>query len=159
MSWYEFVWVHVAWGPLCFLYLDIWSLFGSGKFLVIISSNTFSIPFSFWDPYNVNINTLDIIPELFSFLNCSHLKKVFFLFALLIRWFPLFCLLDHLCIILYHLVCFIPSRVFYFSIKFFIFFLLSILCGLWDLIPWPGVELRPLTVKAWSPNHWTPGNS
>ena len=26
-------------------------------------------------------------------------------------------------------------------------------CGI--LVPWPGIELSPLAVKAWSPNHWT----
>ena len=23
------------------------------------------------------------------------------------------------------------------------------------LVPWPGTELEPLAVEAWSPNHWT----
>ena len=26
-------------------------------------------------------------------------------------------------------------------------------CGI--LAPWPGIELEPMAVKAWSPNHWT----
>ena len=26
-------------------------------------------------------------------------------------------------------------------------------CGI--LVPWPGIELAPLAVKPWSPNHWT----
>ena len=28
-------------------------------------------------------------------------------------------------------------------------------CGLWDLVPWPGIELRPQALGAWSLGHWT----
>ena len=26
---------------------------------------------------------------------------------------------------------------------------------MWDLIPWPGIKLRPPNAGAWSPSHWT----
>ena len=35
----------------------------------------------------------------------------------------------------------------------FIVFAHSVTCGI--LVPWPGIELRTLAVKAQSPNHWT----
>ena len=28
-------------------------------------------------------------------------------------------------------------------------------CGRWDLVPWPGIELRPPVLGAWSLSHWT----
>ena len=28
-------------------------------------------------------------------------------------------------------------------------------CGLWDLVSWPGIELRPSALGAWSLSHWT----
>ena len=28
-------------------------------------------------------------------------------------------------------------------------------CGLWDLVPWPGIEPRPPTLRAWSLSPWT----
>ena len=31
--------------------------------------------------------------------------------------------------------------------------------GFWDIVPRPGIEPAPLALKAWSPNHWIPGNS
>ena len=39
----------------------------SGKFLAIISSNIFLDPFSLfflWDPYNVNVDVLEVVPEM-----------------------------------------------------------------------------------------------
>lgn len=45
------VWVQLVWGPLCFLYLS----FRFGKFSAIISSNIFSIPFSFSSPSGIPI--------------------------------------------------------------------------------------------------------
>ena len=35
----------------------------------------------------------------------------------------------------------------------FLFWLCCVVCGILD--PQPGIEHRPLAVKAWSPNHWT----
>jgi len=36
-------------------------------------------------------------------------------------------------------------------------------CGLWDLVPWPGIKFRLLALGSWSLSHWTtrevPGNS
>ena len=28
-------------------------------------------------------------------------------------------------------------------------------CGMWDLVPWPGIEPRPCALEAWSLSHWT----
>ena len=28
-------------------------------------------------------------------------------------------------------------------------------CGMWDLVPWPGIELRPPVLGVWSFSHWT----
>ena len=28
-------------------------------------------------------------------------------------------------------------------------------CSMWDLVPWPGIELRPPALGAWSLSHWT----
>ena len=28
--------------------------------------------------------------------------------------------------------------------------------GMWDLVPWPGIEPRPPALGVWSLNHWTP---
>ena len=28
-------------------------------------------------------------------------------------------------------------------------------CDMWDLVPWPGIELRPQALEAWSLGHWT----
>ena len=37
---------------------------------------------------------------------------------------------------------------------FFFFFALAVLCGLLDLIPWPGIESRPPPVEARRPTCW-----
>ena len=31
----------------------------------------------------------------------------------------------------------------------------SLCCGMWDLVPWPGIEPRPPALGAWSLSHWT----
>ena len=28
-------------------------------------------------------------------------------------------------------------------------------CGIWDPVPWPGMEPRPPALGVWSLNHWT----
>ena len=38
---------------------------------------------------------------------------------------------------------------------FFFFFLLAASCGMWDLVPRPGIELMSSAVETWSLNHWT----
>lgn len=38
-------------------------------------------------------------------LNYPRFLNLFFLFAIVIGWFPLFCLPNHLCILLYYLTC------------------------------------------------------
>ena len=40
----------------------------------------------------------------------------------------------------------------------FIFFYLAVpglICGMWDLVPWPGIEPGYPTLGVWSLNHWT----
>ena len=46
--------------------------------------------------------------------------KFVFLFAIPIGWFPLFCLPDHFCVLLYHLVCYSVLLVFYFYFGYWI---------------------------------------
>ena len=39
--------------------------------------------------------------------------------------------------------------------KYFIYLTAAGLsCGLWDLVPWPGIEPVPPALGAWSPSHW-----
>ena len=52
------------------------------------------------------------------------------------------------------------------SLCFILFFAISGLscsrtlsCGMWDPVPWPGIEPRPPTLEAWSLSHWTTGKS
>ena len=33
--------------------------------------------------------------------------------------------------------------------------MLGLSCGIWDLIPWSGIEPGPLSLGAWSLSHWT----
>ena len=78
-------------GPLyaiCCISLAAFNIFT----LSLIFSGPFSL-FSFWGPYNVNINVLHVVPEV-SFCLCS------------IHWqsFPLFSLPAHWLILLYHLI-------------------------------------------------------
>ena len=39
---------------------------------------------------------------------------------------------------------------------------LGLSCGIWHLVPWPGIDLGPPALGAWSLSHWTtreaPGN-
>ena len=28
-------------------------------------------------------------------------------------------------------------------------------CSIWDLVPWPGMELEPPALRAWNLGHWT----
>ena len=55
---------------------------------------------------------------------------------------------------------------FFFFFKYlFIFIYLTILgfgwgmqtlsCGMWDLVPHPGIKAEPLVLGVWSPSHWT----
>ena len=55
----------------------------------------------------------------------------------------------------------VPSPITYYHITLLclfmcvVLFFLATLCGLWILVPQPGIEPGPLAVKAPSPNHWT----
>ena len=54
-------------------------------------------------------------------------------------------------------ISFLPSPLF-FKLFFSYLIFLAMPCGI--LVPRPGIEPRPLAVKAWSLNHWTmPGNT
>ena len=45
------------------------------------------------------------------------------------------------------------ERIFIYLFIFSFFWPCHTACGI--LVPWPGIELRPLAVKEWSTNHWT----
>ena len=32
---------------------------------------------------------------------------------------------------------------------------LDLSCGMWDLVPPPGMESGPIALQTWSPSHWT----
>ena len=85
------------------------TFFRFGKFSAVISSSTFLILFSLFSFSGTCIMWILVLVclvlfqrslKLFSFL------KVFFFFAGLVGWFPLFCLPDHLYILLFHWVCY-----------------------------------------------------
>ena len=82
--------------------------FRFGMFSAIISSNTFSIPFSLSSP------SVTPIMWLLTCLMLSHRSLCYFPFfpfvflsVVWIGWFPLFYLPDHLCVLLCHLVCYL----------------------------------------------------
>ena len=82
MSWCVSVWVHLVWDPLWFLDLSV--SFRFGKFSTIISSNIFSIPFSFSFPSRIPImNRL-------AHLILSH-KSLMFLSLFFLIWLSVFC--------------------------------------------------------------------
>ena len=97
------VWVHLVQDPLCFLYWISVSFFRFGTFSFIISSNTFLTLLSLSPPSGTPI--MWMLVHLILSQRCLKMVSVFiFLLAVLIGWFPLFCLPDHFCILLYHLV-------------------------------------------------------
>ena len=75
MYWCRSHWVHLVWDSvlpdqdICFL-LDLGE-FLSHNFLKYIFDSFSSL---LWDPYNVNVSMLNVIPE----SSCFHLKKKFF---------------------------------------------------------------------------------
>ena len=46
---------------------------------------------------------------------------------------------------------------------FFLIFIylaaLGLSCGMWDLVPWPGIEPGPTVLGEWSLSYWTPAKS
>lgn len=97
---YVLIWVrvHLFWDSLWFLYPDICFLldlgeFFSHNFLKYIFDSFFSL---LWDPYNVSVGMLNVIPE----SSCFHLKKKIFFFPRYSGWvisavlFP-----GHLCVL------------------------------------------------------------
>lgn len=85
------------------LYIEVCFIPRLGKFLATISSKkimAFLSSFFFWDPYNVNVNLLDIVPK--APLGLSLFKNFF---SALLRWVPLLCLQIHLFFLLDHLIC------------------------------------------------------
>ena len=148
MSWCWSVWVHLVWDPLCFLYLDIlillsiWENF-KPQFLHKHFLFPFLSLFSFWDPYNANVGTFDVILEILYVV--LFFVVVVFPSAVLIGWFPLFYLLDHLCILLCHLVCYSFLLEFFYFLIYLIYLFFAVLalcccmrafssCGEWGLL-------------------------
>ena len=82
VAWCGPPWVYPAWDSLCFLDWVSVSFPMLGKFSAVTSSNIFSGPFpslfSFWDPYNVNVDAFNIVPEV---SDCLHFFS-FFVFIL-----------------------------------------------------------------------------
>ena len=82
LSWCGPVWVQFVWGPLWFLFLDIFFL-KFGKFSAIISSNIFSIPCSF---LLLLVYLLCIVwPTLYYPIDLLYWFHVFFF------WFSVYC--------------------------------------------------------------------
>ena len=83
------------------------SFFRFRMFPAIISSNTFSTPFSLSSPSRTPIMQMIVcLMKSQRSLKLSSFLKFVFLFTVLIGWFPLFYLADHLCTLLYHLICY-----------------------------------------------------
>ena len=68
---------------------------------------------------------------------------------LFIKKNPLFLWL--LQVLVYH----VGSLIFVAASRIFSFGAWTLSCPMWDLVPWPGIEPRPLALGAWSPSHWT----
>ena len=89
--WFNLVWDCVLPRPGC-----LFSFPGEGSFQLLClqrcSLSLSSLFFFFWDPYNVNVNILDVISSL---LNCPRFSFLFFFFFCQLQWFLLLCLLDH----------------------------------------------------------------
>ena len=66
MSWHVSPWVYLIWDSLCLLDLINYFLFHVGDIFNYNLFKNFLIPFLFlffWDPYNSNVGTFDIVPE------------------------------------------------------------------------------------------------
>ena len=86
------------------------SFFRFGKFSATISSNTCLMPFSLSSPsgtLKMQILAYLMLSQRSSRLLLFLFFSFVFLSAVLIGWFLLFCLQDYLCILLYHLVCYL----------------------------------------------------
>ena len=47
------------------------------------------------------------------------------------------------------------SSIFVVVSRFFSCSLKTLSCGIWDLVPWPGIKPRPPTLQGWNLSHWT----
>ena len=84
---------------LCFLYLDIYFLVYVWEVFIQISWNAFSIPFSLSSFFQLCIDWHSLYyPIILTLLSFSSFG---FLSVALIGWFPLFHLLEHLCVLHY----------------------------------------------------------
>ena len=52
------------------------------------------------------------------------------------------------------LLCHSGSSVFLEACRIFSCGLWTLSCSMWDLVPWPGIESRPLALGAWILSHW-----
>ena len=96
ISWYQSIWVHLVWHPVCFLYLDIcflqvWKIFSYNFMEYIFNPPSLSSP-----------SGNPVMGTLVAWLLSQRSLKLFsfyefvVIFAILIGWFTLFCLPDHL---------------------------------------------------------------
>ena len=56
---------------------------------------------------------------------------------------------------LFGLACFVTLHSFVLKHLFIYLAMPSLRCGMWDLVPWPGIEPRSLAFSAWTLSHWT----
>ena len=89
MSWYGPLWVDPVWDSLCFLGLDVFFL---SQVREIISYYIFKYVlcpflslFSFWDPYKVNVNVFDVVPEVSYTVLISFFFSPFVFFSVLLQ--------------------------------------------------------------------------
>ena len=119
VAWCGPPWVYPAWDSLCFLDWVSVSFPMLGKFSAVTSSNIFSGPFpslfSFWDPYNVNVDAFNIVPEV---SDCLHFFSFFFFHSIPQQWFPPVCLPVNLFILLPHLFCWFLLAYFSFQLLY-----------------------------------------
>lgn len=116
-----------------------------GTFSVIISLNRFSV-FYCWDPYNANVNRLDVVPEAPS----THLISQNSFFFLLFWLFPLPCLPYRWSILLHHLIHY-WILLLYYSLQLFRF---SVLFGTLCLLSLFKFCVHPYFSWVWWPFLW-----
>ena len=77
-----FFWVYPVWDSLCLLDLIDYFLFHVGEIFIYNLFKKFLMPFLFlfffWDPYNLNVGALDIVPEVSETILSSFRSFYFF---------------------------------------------------------------------------------
>lgn len=113
------LWVHLVWGFLCFLTIDVLFLLQVREIFSYYSSNKFFallLPLFLVGSLEMNISTLDGVAE----GPLSSLFKILFFFSLQLGWFKLPCHPALRCVLFHSLICF-----WFPSVYFFIYVILS----------------------------------